>query len=84
MAKSKQIPGQLDFFDRIGITPQNDLKPSKKPCILCDNHRGCDNCYYAQIESKMPHEHCEDCSIKLDAWTPLGDNYCRECGRKLK
>lgn len=26
MAKSKQLPGQLDMFDTIGIAPQNDSK----------------------------------------------------------
>lgn len=84
MAKSKQLPGQQDLFNVLGITPQNDSKQEKKPCHLCDNHRGCDNCYYGQVETKILNEYCEDCSIELSEWRPLGDNYCRDCGRKLK
>lgn len=29
MAKSKQLPGQLDLFDEIGIAPQNDSRRKK-------------------------------------------------------
>ena len=85
MMKSKQLPGQLDLFDAIGIVPQNIVKKNKKYCSLCDGHRGCDNCYYGQIETKICFDACEDCDIKtMTEWRSLGDNYCRNCGRKLQ
>ena len=83
MAKSKQLPGQLDMFDDIGIAPKNNSNSQKKPCHLCDGHKGCDNCYYGQICEVLA-EACYDCTPKMSSWLSLGDNYCRDCGRKLK
>jgi len=72
---------KCDFYPEV-------RKKAAKICHLCDGHQGCDNCYYGQVDSKMPHSHCEDCeSLKdgvMTGWESLGDNYCRNCGRKLK
>ena len=56
-------------------------------CNICDSHMGCDNCYWGQIETKTLNAHCEDCwstiTHALTEWRPLGDKFCRNCGRKL-
>ena len=75
---------KCDFYPEI----RKKARKAAKVCRLCDGHTGCDNCYYGQVDGKMPHSHCEDCESLLDGvmtgWEPLGDNYCRNCGRKLK
>ena len=74
---AKQLPGQLDLFDTLGLPPQ------KPTCHTCDGHKGCDNCYYGQIAEDV-HIVCYDCTPKTSEWRSNGDNYCRDCGRKLK
>ena len=65
-----------------------DVRNNTSTCHLCDDHTGCDNCYYGQVDGKVNHSHCEDCEPLpggvMTGWEPLGDNYCRHCGRKLK
>lgn len=59
-------------------------------CEICDeNVHTCNNCYWGQIDSKTIFDVCEDCvqsknHVMPTEWSPLGDTYCRKCGRKLK
>lgn len=58
-------------------------------CELCNNNVcNCKNCYWGQVETKNLFLACEECvgvnHIIPTEWRPLGDTYCRKCGRKLK
>lgn len=55
-------------------------------CPYCSKIKTCLNCYYGQIESKSMNFECCICENKNEgptSWKPLGDNFCRNCGRKL-
>ncbi len=75
---------KCDFYPEVRETALKEVNI----CHLCDSHKGCDNCYYGQVDTRVPHGHCEGCDSlptgDMSEWEPLGDNYCRNCGRKLK
>ena len=82
-AKTLAVKTTCSFDERVQRFYDKEL-----PCHFCDEHKGCDNCYYGQVEGKTNHPHCHDCTTTADGsltgWESCGDNYCRKCGRKLR